>query len=59
MTRAVPAEQAELADFLRGLADFFTTADKHVDQAVNTHYGFDTAIDWVICSLEHQADTLT
>ncbi|WP_436563565.1 hypothetical protein [Kitasatospora sp. HPMI-4] len=54
-----PAERAELADFLCGLADFFTTASTVVDEAVNTHYGFDTVIDWIICSLEHQAGTLT
>jgi hypothetical protein len=57
--RAVPAEQAELAEFLRGPAAFFTTADEHIDHALNTHYGFDTAVDWVICSLELHADQLT
>ncbi|MEU3344971.1 hypothetical protein ABZ723_08205 [Streptomyces sp. NPDC006700] len=44
---------------LRGPADFFTSADEHVDQAVDDRYGFDTVIDWIICSLEHQADALT
>ncbi|MFF2148450.1 hypothetical protein [Kitasatospora sp. NPDC058190] len=58
MTGTGPDDPAELAGFLRGLADFFTSADEHVDQAVNEHYGFDTAIDWIICSLEHQADAL-
>ncbi|MET8699855.1 hypothetical protein ABZW10_13430 [Kitasatospora sp. NPDC004723] len=59
MTQLAPGEGAELAQFLRVLADFFTTADEHVDQALDTHYGFDTAVDWVICSLELHADRLT
>jgi hypothetical protein len=58
MTGTGPGEPAQLAGFLRGLADFFTSADEPVDQAVNDHYGFDTAIDWVIATLELHADQL-
>ncbi|MEU8925689.1 hypothetical protein AB0D10_32955 [Kitasatospora sp. NPDC048545] len=50
---------ARRRDFRRGLAVFFTAADEHIDHALNTHYGFDTAVDWVICSLELHADQLT
>ncbi|MQS11359.1 hypothetical protein F7Q99_03395 [Streptomyces kaniharaensis] len=58
MTGTGPGGLAELAGFLRGLADFFTSADEHVDQALNDRYGFDTAIDWVITALELHADQL-
>lgn len=59
MTQPAPGEGAELAQFLRSLADFFTTADERIDRALDSHYGFDTAVDWAICSLELHADRLT
>ena len=46
------APTAEPAVFLIELAAFFQAADPFVDDALTSHFGFGTAVDWVIAHLE-------
>ncbi|MFF4701138.1 hypothetical protein [Streptomyces chattanoogensis] len=48
----------DLAAFLTELAGFFEAADTSVDDALTTHFGFDTAVDRVVASLELFSETL-
>ena len=53
----VPAP-AGLATFLTTLAGFIEAAGTDVDDALAAHFGEDTAVDWVIASLELFAEQL-
>lgn len=52
-------EPVHLAAFLTELAGFFEAADPGVDKALADHFGFDTAVDWAIVTLELFTEALT
>ncbi|MEU4077718.1 hypothetical protein [Streptomyces venezuelae] len=44
--------------FLAELHGFLETCDNDVDAALTDHFGFDTAVDWLIAGLELLAEHL-
>ena len=52
-------EPAHLATFLTELAGFLEAAGPGIDSALAAHFGFDTAVDWAIGTLELSAEALT
>lgn len=51
MTRPFATTGGQVA-FLAELHGFFEACGEDVDAALAAHFGFDTAIDWVITGLE-------
>jgi hypothetical protein len=50
---------AGLAVFLAELHAFFETCNERVEGAVEAHFGFSTALDWITVSLELAREELT
>jgi hypothetical protein len=50
--------QAGLVVFLAELQSFFETSDELVDDAVEAHFGFPEAVDWITVSLELAGEDL-
>ncbi|MEU5431686.1 hypothetical protein AB0H73_39705 [Streptomyces olivoreticuli] len=54
-----PPDPAGLAVFLTELHGFFEACDEDVDAALARHIGEDTAVDWIIATLELFIENLT
>ncbi|MCC2280735.1 hypothetical protein LKL35_35955 [Streptomyces sp. ET3-23] len=51
--------QEDLAVFLAELHGFFEACDETVDAALARHFGEDTAVDWIVATIELFAEGLT